>query len=308
MYVLYDYRYVIACSRLPYEFRRGFRRLARGRVTSTYDWRTRAKEAVPAETQCRRVAEVLLGFEALRAGGYALQTPWNFRAKHLQALLNRWSTQRLTSEEAAERLGHWCEFFRWIRKPQLTVLMNAPVTVAVSPVGSKRVQYSHASAYSRPDIPVIDHLAITPFGVFVVETKHWAGIVTRGETDDTLTLTVADGQRFVRASPIKQNAAKVRFLRNLLPPRLWIVEGLGVFSHEAVMVAPSLLAVLLERSELYRHLRVRQQQFARAGIGRLPVRTISNAILRYADVRPEALAEHRQRIQESRARGQGSAG
>ena len=154
----------------------------------------------------------------------------------------------------------------------------------------------------------IDHLAITPFGVFVVETKHWAGIVTRGETDDTLTLTAADGQRFVRASPIKQNAAKVRFLRNLLPPRLWIVEGLGVFSHEAVRVTPSLPTVLLERGELYRHLRMRQQQFGRTGIGRLPVRTISNAILRYADARPEALAEHRQRIQESRARGQGEAG
>ena len=155
MYVLYDYRYVIACSRLPYAFRREFRRLARGRVTSTYDWRTRARDAVPAETQCRRVAEVLMGFEALRASGYALQTPWNFRAKHLQALINRWSTQPLTSEEAAERLGHWCEFFRWIRKPQLIVLINAPVTAAVSPVRSKRVQYSHASAYSRPDIPVL---------------------------------------------------------------------------------------------------------------------------------------------------------
>jgi hypothetical protein len=155
MYVLYDYRYVIACSRLPYEFRREFRRLARGRVTSTYDWRTRAKDAVPAETQCRRVAEVLMGFEALRASGYALQTPWNFRSKHLQVLISRWSTQRLTSEEAAERLQHWCEFFRWIRKPQLIVLMNAPLTAAASRVGGKPVQYSDASVYSRPDIPVL---------------------------------------------------------------------------------------------------------------------------------------------------------
>jgi len=150
----------------------------------------------------------------------------------------------------------------------------------------------------------IDHLAIAPFGVFVVETKHWAGVVTHGETDDTLTLTTVDGQRFVRTSPLKQNAAKVRFLRSLLPPRLWIVEGLGVFSHEAVMVAPALPAVLLERSELYRHLRVRQQQFARTGTGRLPVPKIADVILRHADTRPEALAEHRQRIQEGRTRGQ----
>lgn len=151
----------------------------------------------------------------------------------------------------------------------------------------------------------IDHLAVTPFGIFVIETKHWNGVVTRGETDETLTLTTVDGQRLVRTSPLRQNAVKVRFLRNLLPPRLWIVEGLGVFSHDAATLAPTLPAALLERGELYRHLRVRQQQFARTGTGRLPIRAIADLILQYADTRPEALAEHRRRIQEARARGQG---
>lgn len=67
MYALYDYQYVIACSSLPLEFRREFRGLARGRVTSTYDRRMGAKDRVPTETQCRRVPEELAGFEALRA-------------------------------------------------------------------------------------------------------------------------------------------------------------------------------------------------------------------------------------------------
>ncbi|TCK96520.1 nuclease-related domain-containing protein [Paraburkholderia sp. BL9I2N2] len=151
----------------------------------------------------------------------------------------------------------------------------------------------------------IDHLAITPFGIFVIETKHRTGVVSRGETDETVTLTTVDGQRLVRTSPLRQNAAKVRFLRELLAPRLWIVEGLGVFSHEAAMVAPTLPAALLERSELYRHLRVRQQQFARTGTGRLPIRKIADVILQHADTRPDALAEHRRRIQEPGVREQG---
>ncbi|MFP3565458.1 nuclease-related domain-containing protein [Paraburkholderia sp. SIMBA_030] len=151
----------------------------------------------------------------------------------------------------------------------------------------------------------IDHLVITPFGIFVIETKHWAGAVTRGESDDTLLLATLDGQRLVRTSPMKQNAGKVRFLSRLLPPRLWIVEGLGVFSHEAASVDPALPAALLERGELYRHLRVRQQQFAHTGTGRLPVRAIADAILRHADMRPQALVEHRERIQAGRARGRG---
>ncbi|MFM0078421.1 nuclease-related domain-containing protein [Paraburkholderia sediminicola] len=142
----------------------------------------------------------------------------------------------------------------------------------------------------------IDHLAVTPFGIFVIETKHWSGVVTRGDSDDTLRLTMPDGQCLVRTSPLKQNAAKVRFVRSLLPPRLWAVEGLGVFSNPAARIDPALPMALLECSELYRLLRVRQQQFGLRGVGRLPVRVIAEAILRCADTRPEAGIDHRERI------------
>ncbi len=40
--------------------------------------------------------------------------------------------------------------------------------------------HSTRSAFPTAEI---DHLAITPFGIFVIETKHWAGVVTHGETD-----------------------------------------------------------------------------------------------------------------------------
>lgn len=158
----------------------------------------------------------------------------------------------------------------------------------------------HAPGTAFPTAEV-DHLVITPFGIFVIETKHWAGAVTQGETSDTLLLATPDGQRLVRTSPLRQNAAKVRFVRTLLPPRLWTVEGLGVFSHEAGQVDPALPAALLECGELYRHLRMRQQQFARTGVGRLPVPVIADAILRRADTRPQALAEHRARIEAGRS-------
>jgi hypothetical protein len=75
----------------------------------------------------------------------------------------------------------------------------------------------------------IDHLAITPFGVFVVETKHWIGVVTHGETDDSVTFTTVDGAADRAFLAMKQNAVKVRYLRNLLPQRLWIVEGFKQF-------------------------------------------------------------------------------
>jgi hypothetical protein len=158
----------------------------------------------------------------------------------------------------------------------------------------------HAPDSAFPTVE-IDHLAITPFGIFVIETKHWGGAVTRGETDATLILSTPDGQRHVRTSPMKQNGPKVRFLKSLIPPRLWLVEGLGVFSNDATTLAPMLPTALLERGELYRHLRIRQQQFSRTGIALLPVQKIADAVLRHADTRAEAFAEHRQRIRDSRA-------
>lgn len=68
----------------------------------------------------------------------------------------------------------------------------------------------HAPAEAFPTAEV-DHLAVTRFGVFVIETKHWAGIVRRGEQRDTLVLETHDGRSLTRTSPLKQNAAKVRF-------------------------------------------------------------------------------------------------
>ena len=134
----------------------------------------------------------------------------------------------------------------------------------------------------------------------MIETKHWAGIVRRGEQRDTLVLETHDGRSLTRTSPLKQNAAKVRFIRSLLPPVLRIVEGLGVFSHETVRLDPTLPSALLELGELYRHLRVRQQQFARAGSAQLSVREVADAILKHADLRQEAQTEHRNRIRTQR--------
>ncbi|WP_243671875.1 hypothetical protein [Paraburkholderia kirstenboschensis] len=54
----------------------------------------------------------------------------------------------------------------------------------------------------------INYVAIALFGVFLVETMHWAGVVTHGETDDTLILTAVDGQRLPRASPASRMRQK----------------------------------------------------------------------------------------------------
>ena len=157
MHVVYDYRYVIACSSLPRDFKRDFRKLVRGKVSSTFDRRTGAQYPVSPETQCRRVAALLEGFEVLRAGGFAPQTPWNLQGKHLRFLISRWSAQELTSPDLAEKLVHWRQFVLWIRKRALLALLSAPVRAGESCVDNEHVQRPAVVPYARPNIPVLTY-------------------------------------------------------------------------------------------------------------------------------------------------------
>ncbi|MFM0692213.1 hypothetical protein PQQ64_07930 [Paraburkholderia graminis] len=155
MYVHYDYRYVIACSTMRREMRREFRNLVRGKVRVTCDRRTQTVTPVSAEGQCRRIAELLEGFEALRSSGFALQSPWNFKTKHLRFLIDRWSTQQMTREERAEQYEHWCQFLLWIRKQQLISLLNDSMRTLNSTGTNGSRPGMHAVAYARPVIPIL---------------------------------------------------------------------------------------------------------------------------------------------------------
>lgn len=63
---------------------------------------------------------------------------------------------------------------------------------------------NHAPGTDFPTAEV-DHLAVTPFGVFIVETKNWSGRIERGPTDRTVIRIASDAQREERRSPLQQN-------------------------------------------------------------------------------------------------------
>ncbi|MFM0156757.1 hypothetical protein PQR05_19175 [Paraburkholderia sediminicola] len=124
MQAVYDYRYVITCSSLPVVFKREFRKLVRNKIDSSLDARTGRRYAVPAEAQCRRIAVLLEGFRVLRAGGFASESPWNLRAKHLRYLRAHWSTEGLPENAVADKLRHWREFVVWINKRALLPILS----------------------------------------------------------------------------------------------------------------------------------------------------------------------------------------
>jgi hypothetical protein len=77
-----------------------------------------------------------------------------------------------------------------------------------------------------------DHLALTPSGVSIFETKGWSGHIAPSEASGRLTRTAPNGQRSDRLSPIDNNRSEVGFLRDHLPP-VWPVAGL--FTLEEVL-------------------------------------------------------------------------
>jgi Transcriptional regulator containing GAF, AAA-type ATPase, and DNA binding domains len=205
MQVVYDYRYVIACSSLPGEFKREFRKLVRGKVNWKYDRRTGANYAVSPETQCRRVAELMDGFEALRAGGFALQTPWNFQGKHLSYLIARWSAQDATWYDQA-KLVHWREFLLWIRKRTLLALLNSTVR-AQAPYGDKSPAVAAVvPARGGPAIPVL-----TYDNVLSALTEHRGNLRKAARALGTTTRALS--QAFTEDTPSeKQLSSGIRIL------------------------------------------------------------------------------------------------
>ena len=60
----------------------------------------------------------------------------------------------------------------------------------------------------------IDHIVVSPYGVFVIETKGYKGWILGGENSEYWTQVIYKSKHQFY-NPIKQNEGHVRFLRHL---------------------------------------------------------------------------------------------
>ncbi|AUT75442.1 nuclease [Paraburkholderia hospita] len=156
---------------------------------------------------------------------------------------------------------------------------------------------NHAPGSAFPTAEV-DHLAITPFGIFVVETKNWAGRIEPGPDVQSVVRIGADGHREIRRSPIQQNRSKVAFLRSMLPGR-WLVEGIAVFPNPHCDLSSALPANLMRAIDLRQWLRDRKSRHDARNA--LPVNVVQarRAILAVAETGAEAIEMHRAKLREN---------
>jgi hypothetical protein len=113
----------------------------------------------------------------------------------------------------------------------------------------------HHAPGARYPTAEIDHLAISPFGLFVFETKNWTGHIEPGPDETSLVRVGANGERELRKSPLKQNHSKVVFLRGVLPG-MWPIHSFGVFASDDCTLSPALPPSLMCIADLAHQLRL----------------------------------------------------
>ncbi len=62
----------------------------------------------------------------------------------------------------------------------------------------------------------IDHIVISQYGVFVIETKNYKGIITGNEYDDNWNQILFNNKEALR-NPIKQNNGHIKALKDVIP-------------------------------------------------------------------------------------------
>lgn len=152
------------------------------------------------------------------------------------------------------------------------------------------VEHAPGSAFPTAEI---DHLAVTPFGIFIFETKNWSGRISPSSAQGMLTRVAGNGQAEDRRSPLEQNRTKVAFFRSRLPSN-WPITGAGLFTSPEAQLDPRLNANLLSLADISQWLRTRRDAYA--GMQRIDITRAAAAIALYSESSPAAVEAHKRRV------------
>ena len=122
------------------------------------------------------------------------------------------------------------------------------------------IELEHAPGTKNPTTQ-IDCLAITPFGVFVVNHFHWTGLIKPGTNEDELTVVDDRGDVTIHTSPLRRAKPAVRHLRSVLSQHECPVESIAVLGEAGCSLHPSVPDGILTLPDLHYFLRTRLNRF-----------------------------------------------
>jgi integrase len=119
MSAILDVREALEKYRLPADFKAVLEELLERNVDRANSAATGSPKTLSMQTQKCRTMTLGKSFEELRQNGFALQSPYSLKHKHVQFLVNFWLRRKLTRGTIENKLTYLRSLADWTRKPEL---------------------------------------------------------------------------------------------------------------------------------------------------------------------------------------------
>ncbi|KVK89425.1 helix-turn-helix domain-containing protein [Burkholderia sp. MSMB1498] len=119
MAAILNVRAVVGRYRLPPEFRDALLVLFDQHVAEIHSTTRISKRALSIKTQEYRATAICKAFVELRDGGFALQTPWSLKEKHIEYLIDRWVKAEQSGGTIENKLTYLRALAQWLGKANL---------------------------------------------------------------------------------------------------------------------------------------------------------------------------------------------
>ncbi|VWC46866.1 Fis family transcriptional regulator [Burkholderia lata] len=119
MAAILNVRSVVGRYRLAPEFRDALLVLFDQHVAEIHSTTRISKRALSIKTQEYRATAICKAFVELREGGFALQTPWSLKTKHVEYLVDRWVKDEQSGGTIENKLTYLRALAQWLGKANL---------------------------------------------------------------------------------------------------------------------------------------------------------------------------------------------
>ncbi|MFM0007364.1 integrase domain-containing protein [Paraburkholderia dipogonis] len=119
MSAILNVRAVLREYRLPADFKAALEGLLTTNVNRVHSRTRISSKPLSIKTQSFRTMAICRSFEELRQNGYALQSPYSLKQKHVQFLVDFWVKQKLTGGTIENKLTYLRALSEWMKKPTL---------------------------------------------------------------------------------------------------------------------------------------------------------------------------------------------
>jgi integrase len=119
MAAILNVRAIVNGYALSPEFRDAMLRLFDAHVAEIHSVTRISSKALSIKTQERRATALCKSFVELREGGFALQTPWSLKGKHVEHLVQTWVKKKQSGGTIENKLTYLRAIAQWMGKANL---------------------------------------------------------------------------------------------------------------------------------------------------------------------------------------------